>query len=96
MINDHEDLNRIANAAAVKMYGEDCLKSLPKMMGSEDFAMYMEKVPGIFGFIGSRNEKLGYTAENHNDHYTVDESVLKRGAAMYAQFAYDYLEEKAE
>ena len=28
--------------------------------------------------------------------YTVDESVLKRGAAMYAQFAYDYLEEKAE
>ena len=96
VINDHEDLNRIANAAAVKMYGEDCLKSLPKMMGSEDFAMYMEKVPGIFGFIGSRNEKLGYTAKNHNDHYTVDESVLKRGAAMYAQFAYDYLEEKAE
>ena len=96
VVNDHEDLNRIANAAAVKMYGEGCLKSLPKMMGSEDFAMFMEKVPGVFGFIGSRNEALGYTAKNHNDHYTVDESVLKQGAAMYAQFAWDYLEEKAE
>lgn len=94
--NSHEDLNRIANDAAVKLYGPDCLKSLPKMMGSEDFAMFMEKVPGIFGFIGSRNEKLGYTAKNHNDHYTVDESVLKRGAAMYAQFAYDYLEETSK
>lgn len=93
VINNHEDLNRIANAAAVKLYGEDCLKSLPKMMGSEDFAYFMEKVPGIFGFIGSRNESLGYTAKNHNDCYTVDESVLKRGAAMYAQFAFDYLEE---
>ena len=96
VVNSHEDLNRIAEEAAVKMYGEGCLKHLEKMMGSEDFAMYMEKVPGVFGFIGSRNEKLGYTAKNHNDHYTVDESVLKMGAAMYAQFAYDYLEEKAE
>ena len=96
VVNSHEDLNRIAEGAAVKMYGEGCLKHLEKMMGSEDFAMYMEKVPGVFGFIGSRNEKLGYTAKNHNDHYTVDESVLKMGAAMYAQFAYDYLEEKAE
>lgn len=92
VINSHEALNQIANEAAVKLYGADCLKSLPKMMGSEDFAYFMEKVPGIFGFIGSRNESLGYTAKNHNDCYTVDESVLKRGAAMYAQFAYDYLE----
>lgn len=93
VINSHEDLNRIANAAAVKLYGNESLKSLPKMMGSEDFAYFMEKVPGIFGFIGSRSEALGYTAKNHNDCYTVDESVLKRGAAMYAQFAFDYLEE---
>lgn len=96
VINDHADLNQIAHDAAVKLYGEEALHSLPKMMGSEDFAYFMEKVPGIFGFIGSRNEKLGYTAKNHNDCYTVDESVLKRGAAMYAQFATDYLEEKAK
>lgn len=96
VINDHEDLNRIASAAAVKMYGQESLRSLNRMMGSEDFSTFMEEVPGIFGFIGSRNEALGCTAKNHNDHYTVDESVLKRGAAMYAQFAYDYLEETSK
>ena len=96
VINDHEDLNRIANAAAVKMYGEDCLKSLPKMMGSEDFSFFMDEVPGIYGFLGSYDPEKGYTASNHNDCYTADEGLLKRGAAMYAQFAWDYLEEKAE
>lgn len=95
VINDQDDLNKIANDAVIKLYGEQGLGDLTRMMGSEDFAYFMEKVPGIFGFIGSRSEALGYTAKNHNDHYTVDESVLKRGAAMYAQFAYDYLEAKA-
>ena len=79
------------------MYGEEVLKPFQKIMVSEDFAYFMEKVPGVFGFVGSRNKELGYTARNHNDHYTVDESVLKRGAAMYAQVAYDFLEsEKSE
>ena len=77
------------------MYGPDVLKPFPKMMISEDFAYFMEKVPGVFGLVGSQNKALGFTAKNHNDHYTVDESVLKRGAAMYAQFAYDYLNEKS-
>ena len=96
IINDHEDLVQIARNAATKMYGPDALKPFPKMMISEDFAYYMEKVPGVFGLVGSQNKELGFTARNHNDHYTADESVLKRGAAMYAQFACDFLEEKAE
>lgn len=91
VVNQNEDLNQIARDAVVKLYGEESLKSLPKMMGSEDFSLFMEAVPGIYGFLGSRNEALGFTAKNHNDHYTVDESVLKRGAALYAQFAFDYL-----
>lgn len=96
IINDHEDLVQIAANAATKLYGSDALKPFPKMMISEDFAYFMEKVPGVFGLIGSRNKKIGHTAANHNDHYTVDESVLKRGAAMYAQFAYDFLKSYAE
>ena len=35
---------------------------------------------------------MGYTASNHNDCYTVNEPVLVRGVAMYAQFAVDYLD----
>ena len=93
VINDHEDLNRIAHDAAVTLYGEEGLGELPKMMGSEDFAYFMEKVPGVFGFLGSHDAQ--HQASNHNDHYDVPEEVLKRGAAMHAQFAADYLSAKA-
>lgn len=95
VINEHEDLNIIAKNALEKMYGPEGGHHLEKMMGAEDYAFFMEKVPGIFGFVGGRNAAIGCTELNHNDKFTVDESVLKRGAAMYAQFAFDYLEAKA-
>ena len=66
------------------LYGEESLRELPKMMGSEDFAYFMEKVPGVFGFLGSYDEKSGCIYSNHNDRYDVVEDALKRGAAMHA------------
>lgn len=94
VINDQDDLNEIARAAAVKLYGEEGLGELPKMMGSEDFAYFMDEVPGIFGFLGSRD--ADHLPTNHNDKYDVNESVLKRGCALHAQFALDFLTAKAE
>ena len=95
VINDHEDLNRIARNAVIKLYGEEGLGHLPTMMGSEDFAFFMEEVPGVFGFIGSRDPEQGYIYTNHHEKYSVPEEVLQRGAAMHAQFALDFLAEKA-
>ena len=93
VINDHDDLNQIAHDAAVKLYGEEGIKEMPRVRGSEDFAYFMDVVPGIFGFLGSRDAE--HQASNHNDCYDVPEEVLKRGAAMHAQFAADYLSAKA-
>lgn len=95
VINDHEDLNRLARAAAVKLYGEECLTDMPRLTGSEDFSLLADRVPGFYGFLGCRNEGIGAVYPNHSDKFTVDESVLKRGAALYAQFAADYLAGKA-
>ena len=93
VINDNEELNTIAQNAVKKLYGEDGLGHLDTMMGSEDFSFYMGEVPGVFSFLGSRDTGKGYIYTNHQEQYTVDEGLLKRGAAVYAQFAFDYLEE---
>lgn len=93
VVNEHEDISRIARNAAIKLYGGECLTSMPRLMGSEDFAYLMEKVPGFYGFIGCINRDKGIVYPNHSDKFTVDESVLHRGSALYAQFAYDYLKE---
>jgi len=94
IINEDDFLHKIATGAAIKLYGEESLKEMPTLMGSEDFALFMEEVPGYYGFIGARNEKKGIIYQNHNDKFTVDEDSLQRGAALYAQFAHDYLAEK--
>lgn len=91
VINEHIRLNNIARAAAAKLFGLEQLHDMPPVTGSEDFSMLMKKVPGVFGFIGCLNPQKGIVWPNHSDKFTVDESVLQRGSALYAQFAVDYL-----
>ena len=94
VINEHENLNKIAQNAVTKLYGEESLIPTEKMMGSEDFAFFMEKVPGFYGFVGARNEEKGIKYTNHHQKFSVDEDVLQRGSAVYAQFAMDFLKEE--
>lgn len=91
LINDHEDLVQIARGAASKEMGEDALIPLKKMTGAEDFSVYMGTVPGVFGYLGCRNEEKGIIAAHHHPAFDVDEDVLYHGTGIYVQFALDYL-----
>lgn len=93
IINEHLEINQIARNAAVKLYGEDILTAMPKVTGADDFSYLMSKAPGIYGFIGCLNEAKGIVYPNHSDKFRVDEDVLHKGSALYAQFAYDFLAE---
>ena len=90
VIND-EALTRLAVNAVGKLYGNDALRDVQPMMSSEDFAYYLHESPGVFCFLGGRNVALGCAAANHSDRFSVDEAALKRGTALYAQFACDFL-----
>ena len=59
LINDDEELVELARKAAEKELGEGCLKHLPKMTGAEDFSVYMEHIPGVYGYLGFRNKEKG-------------------------------------
>ena len=90
LINDDAS-SRIAIKAARATLGEDSVALLPKTAGSEDFAFYLKGKPGAFGFIGTRNEALKTDFPHHSGWFNVDESALKYGSALYAQYALDYL-----
>ena len=95
--NDHEDLNQIAEKAAVKLYGEGCLKHLEKMMGSEDFLLlHGTKFPEFTASLAATTGEGLHGFQPTTTATRRMRGLLKRGAAMYAQFAWDYLEEKAE
>ena len=89
-------LNALARDAARKLFGEDVLQTTAKAMGSEDFAYIMERIPSsLFVFLGCRDEKAGCTHPVHNEKFRINEDILHIGAAEYAQFVFDYLEQTA-
>ena len=50
-----------------------------------------EAVPGVFTYLGIRNETIGSIHGLHTPRFTLDESVLPRGAALHAALAFEFL-----
>lgn len=93
-INDYESIRLAAHNAVETLYG-DCFASMKQKMGSEDFAVIMEKVPSVLCFLGYHNEEKGTVYPLHSKDFRVNDEILDKGAALFAKFAYDYLEKEA-
>lgn len=87
---NNEHMSAVAEAAACKVIGPDATVRSEKTNGGEDFAYFMEKVPGAMAFLGTRNEACGAVWPNHSGNFCVDESALIKGAMLYAQVAMDF------
>lgn len=87
VLSNHPEQTMFADEAARELFGSDRVFKAERLMGAEDFAYYLEKVPGTFYRLGIRNEKMGITADIHNDHFTIDEEALRTGIAMQAYLA---------
>ena len=59
-------------------------------LGGEDFACYLERVPGLFMFLGGGNPERGITAMNHSDRFDMDEACLPVGIAALLALAGDF------
>lgn len=85
-IND-SDATELARRAFEAYLPAGCVISSDKWYGSETFSHYLLRYKGFYGFLGTRNEALGSTAEHHNEHFDIDESALSIGTMGYAAFA---------
>lgn len=81
----------IGRNAVAKIVGKDGIVIPKPSGGGEDFALYQNKIPGCFYFLGVRNEKRNIVYEWHHQKFDIDESALSIGAGILAQSAYDYL-----
>ena len=81
----------VASKAVAKVLGEGALATYEGTLAGEDFAEYLQHVPGVFVFVGTRNPEIGAEHPQHSCYYTVDETVLVKGAMVAAQWACDML-----
>lgn len=80
LINDAA-ITRLVQESIVSVLGDDGLNTGLQVMGSEDFAFFLQQVPGCFFFVGSRRPD-GPFLPHHNPHFDIDERALTVGAAV--------------
>lgn len=89
LVNDAATVERALATARRLGFAEDQLLTLPAQGGGEDFAYYVQQVPGAFLFLGARNEAKGCHYPHHHAHFDIDEAVLPLGVALLTQLALD-------
>ncbi len=72
---------QVVQKCIVKVLGEEGLSTGLQVMGSEDFAFFLQQVPGCFFFVGS-GKPGAPRLQHHNPHFDIDESALTIGAAV--------------
>jgi amidohydrolase len=80
----------IQRAAIVSAFGPDALAETVQSMGGEDFAWYLEKVPGALARLGVR-EPGGVAFDLHQGTFDIDESALDVGVRYTVALAHGAL-----
>jgi amidohydrolase len=61
-------------------------------MGGEDFAYYLQKIPGCFFFIGSApDDRDVFSTPHHCSHFDIDENALLVGSSIFVNLVEDLL-----
>jgi amidohydrolase len=82
-VNDEGAADRVLGVAE-NLFGAESVLELPNpSMGGEDFAFFLEKVPGAFIWLGVGEDVSGL----HTPQFAFDEEVLPRGSALLAALA---------
>ena len=84
-------MSKLVASACSKGIGEENVEVLAPSMGGEDFAYYLERVPGAFFRLGIRNESKGIVHPYHSRLFDIDEEVLPFGVEMFVRIIGQYL-----
>ncbi len=76
------------------LQGEEGLVVIEQVLPffSEDFAHYLQKIPGVMYFLGVSNAKKGIIGMPHSPQFAVDEEAIFVGARTMAAVLLNYIE----
>lgn len=84
---NHPEETRRIEALAKNLLGDENVQQATPHMGMEDFAYYLQKVPGTFFWVGGNNPEMGEAYPHHHPKFDVDEqSILIIGQLFVSAF----------
>lgn len=92
VINTPEAVTFCIEAAAKIVGAGNAVVDREPHLGGEDFSEYITRAPGAYLFAGIDTDETRGKFGLHANNFTLDESVVPRMAAVFAQIAADFLE----
>ncbi|MCI5583685.1 MAG: amidohydrolase [Anaeroplasma sp.] len=92
LINDSISTKE-AQIVARKLFEKDkIITSRKPSLSGDDMAEFINKVPGVYAFVGTRNEAIeNTTVAHHNSNFDIDENGLKTSIKITTLYALEYL-----
>ncbi len=81
----------LVERAARRVLGEGAVGPGQPVMGSEDMAEFLTRVPGCYCLLGSQNPARGLVHPHHSPRFDFDEEALPLGVAILVEATMEYL-----
>ncbi len=92
LVNDPDSVDFVLRVAKQTL-GEKCIADFSPVMGGEDFAYYLQKIPGAFLFFGAGD---GTRFPHHHPGFDIDEKALPPATLLMTTLVLEYLKERSE
>ena len=84
-------MTELTVAVARELVGEARVLAGEPAMPGDDMAYFLERVPGCYFNLGSRNDERGLTGSHHQPRYDIDEAALPLGVELLVRLVERYL-----
>ncbi len=96
-VDNDPEVDALLAASASDIIGPDNVVVMGNpQMGAEDFAYFLDEIPGTLFRLGTSNAKKGINASLHNPDFDIDEDALMIGAKIMAWTAANFLSRKSK
>ena len=96
VLYNHESTTRLFKdtISQLPLYADKLKSDVRPIMGGEDFAYYLKKVPGTFYFLGTRPREAKSVPFCHNPAFDFNDDIVPTGIALHVEvarrFAYNW------
>lgn len=89
-VNTKKETLKAIEIATALVGKEHVITDISEQMTSEDFAFFLEKVPGCYLFIGNKNPHKEHHVGLHNNTYDFNDDITPLGASFFVEIIKSY------
>ena len=91
-INDGNVVKEVKKVLEENGLSDSILEVKEPSTGAEDFSEYLMKVPGMFFWLGTKNESKGIIQGIHNPKYNMDHDIFEKAVATMTKIILEFTE----